>query len=140
MNSDTAGSLRVVLDTNILFSAIGFGGKPARIVLLVTKEEIEAITSPILIAELEEALTKKLALGEEYIELALEDIRDNFTIVHPGEEINVLKDTDDNRVLEAAVEGKCEYIITGDKELLTLKIYKGIKILTADEFLDILST
>lgn len=50
--------------------------------------------------------------------------------------MNVTKDKDDNRVLEAAVEGGCQFVITGDKELLELKKYKKIQILTAEEFLE----
>lgn len=46
------------------------------------------------------------------------------------------EDPQDNRVLECAVDGEAEYIITGDKHLLNLKSYKGIKILKVKEFLD----
>ncbi|HEX8932007.1 MAG TPA: putative toxin-antitoxin system toxin component, PIN family [Patescibacteria group bacterium] len=47
----------------------------------------------------------------------------------------MVRDIDDNRVLEAAVEGKCQYIITGDADLLDLKIFQSIKIITAEDFL-----
>ena len=49
--------------------------------------------------------------------------------------INAVRDDDDNRVLEAAVEGKCEYVVTGDEDLLSLQNYGGIKIITPAEFL-----
>ena len=127
--------VKVVLDTNILLSAIGFGGKPAEILSLVLKERITAVTSPILLAELEEALRKVLPLSKNDIELILDEIDDEFETVLPRFSIKTSRDEDDNRVLEAAVEGNCEYIITGDKDLLTLKKYKNIKILTAEQFL-----
>lgn len=127
--------LKVVLDTNILFSAIGFGGKPYQILLKVVGEEIEAITSHILLAELQEVLSKKLPLSEEDLQYTLENIKESFTIVQPRKTINIVKDEDDNRVLEAAVEGRCQYIVTGDKELLRLSSFKNIAILTAWQFL-----
>ena len=136
MNLDTEENHpKVVLDTNILLSAIGFGGKPAEILSLVLKERITAVTSPILLAELEEALRKVLPLSKNDIELILDEIDDEFETVLPRFSIKTSRDEDDNRVLEAAVEGNCEYIITGDKDLLTLKKYKNIKILTAEQFL-----
>ena len=102
------------------------------------EENIEAFTSPILLAELAEALTKKFSLTPEQIALTEKEIKDVFRIVYPTKTLHIQKDEDDNRVLEAAVEGNCNYIVTGDKELLDLGTFKGIKILTADEFLDIL--
>ena len=67
--------LRVVLDTNILVSAIAFGGKPKEVLLLVTQEKIQAVTSSTLLAELEETLTKILFLSKDNIKLALEEIK-----------------------------------------------------------------
>lgn len=135
-NSGTGENLpRVVIDTNILVSAIAFGGKPAEILFLVLEEKIWAITSPILLAELEETLAKIVTLSKEDIQVALKEIREEFQIIQPRISIKVSRDEDDNRVLEAAVEGGCNYIITGDQDLLDLKKYKKIKILTAEEFL-----
>jgi|SRR3989344_739445 len=136
MNSGMAENrVRVVLDTNILVSAIAFGGKPAQILLLSIEERIQAITSAILLAELEEILNKKLVLPKEELQLALEEIRDSFEIVQPQSTIEIVRDEDDNRVLEAAAEGSCNYIITGDKDLLDLGNYQDIEIMTAEQFL-----
>ncbi|MBI2040465.1 putative toxin-antitoxin system toxin component, PIN family [Candidatus Microgenomates bacterium] len=53
----------------------------------------------------------------------------------PHETLHILRDEDDNRVLEAAREGNCDFIVTGDQDLLDLGKYKKIKILTSEEFL-----
>lgn len=59
--------------------------------------------------------------------------------MRPRDTIDVLKaDPDDNRVLEAAVQGKCKYIVTGDRELLKLGTFQNMQILTPDEFIDTL--
>ncbi|MBI2430867.1 MAG: putative toxin-antitoxin system toxin component, PIN family [Candidatus Levybacteria bacterium] len=127
--------VRVVLDTNILVSAIGFGGKPAEIIASVLAEKIQAVTSPILLAELEEVLYKKLSLSKEAIDLTLEEIREEFTVVNPTKIIHVVEDEDDNRVLEAAVSANADYIVTGDSDLLRLKVFRKIVIITSDQFI-----
>ncbi len=126
----------VVLDTNILISAILYGGKPRDILSQVLSKEILAITSPILLAELVDVLAKKFTLAPDDILLIEEEVKNHFILVYPKKSIEVLKkDPPDNRVLEAAVEGHCGWIVTGDKELLNLKSFRSIKIVTASEFI-----
>ena len=63
----------------------------------------------------------------------------NSIIVHPKSKFNVVKDDpDDDKIIEAAVEGKAEYIITQDNHLLKLKEFKGIKIVTPKDFLELI--
>lgn len=138
MSLDTDESpVKVVLDTNILISAIAFGGKPKNVLDLVLEEKIIAITSPILLAEFKEIYRKKFPLLEEDFELTIKNIEEIFWILQPTKTLDLLRDNDDNRVLEAALEGKCDYIVTGDKDLLELKSYKTIQIVTAEQFLKI---
>src|SRR3989338_2400664 len=127
--------VKVLLDTNILVSAIVFGGKPEQILHLILEEEFLAITSPVLLAELKEVLNKKFPTRETDFKLTIKNIEEIFKTIQPKKTINILNDNDDNRVLEAAIEGNCKYIVTGDKELLSLKSYQGVKIVTAGEFL-----
>lgn len=127
--------VKVVLDTNILISSLGFGGKPRQVLSLVIDGQIIALTSPVLLAELQEVINKKFPLLRENLELLLKEIEEIFVIIQPKEILKITQDEDDNRVLEAAYEGKCDYIITGDKELLSLGSFKKIKILTANQFL-----
>lgn len=129
--------LSVVLDTNVIVSAIVFGGKPRSIVDLVVKKELRAISSPLLLAELGDVLHKKFRVSELEANKIERQIRKNFVMVYPTTAIHVLTDEPDNRVLEAGIAGKSNYIITGDKELLKLKRYKKIEIRTPGEFLDL---
>lgn len=72
----------------------------------------------------------KLELFEELI-LAISEL------VEPKIKINIIKDDpDDNKILECAVEGKVNYIVSGDKHLLRVRAYQGIKIITPREFMD----
>lgn len=126
---------RVILDTNILVSALVFGGKPEQILKSALENKIQVIISPILLAEFTDIIHKKFPLSTHDFQLLEVEISDLFEVINPSNTINVLSDDPDNRVLEAAVEGGCQYIISGDKGLLKLKTYEGINILTADEFL-----
>ena len=130
---------KVVLDTNVLISGVVFAGKPKELLELAKIKEIQGVISPILLAELGEVLSKKFAYPKTRV-LQLENkLKKVFLVVHPTKLIRVVRDDDDNRVLEAAVAGKCEYVITGDEDLLSLKKYKNIKILTPTEFFKISS-
>lgn len=131
--------VKIVIDTNIIISAIGFGGKPRKILKLILENKIKAITSPILLAELEEVINKKFPKLADNFEFINRKLRQKFRLVRPRNTVNILKaDPDDNRVLEAAVQGNCKYIVTGDKKLLELSSFKNIQILTTDEFLSVL--
>lgn len=130
--------VRVLLDTNILISALGFKGKPREILLLILNKSVLAVISPILLAELQEVISKKFPKIKPNLPRIERKLRRNFTMIQPQVSIKVVRDEDDNRVLEAAIEGGCDFIITGDKNLLDLGEFKKIKIIRASEFLDII--
>lgn len=141
MNTVTASSnVKVLFDTNILVSGLGFSGKPRQILNFALNRkltQIRGVTSPVLLAELADVVNKKFPKLAVPHKTAVVKIRKKFEVVEPKKSVNVVRDDDDNRVLEAAVEGQCNFIITGDKDLLELKIYRGIKIVTASEFLSL---
>jgi len=127
--------MRILLDTNIIISALLFGGKPRTILLSVIRKQHTAITSSILLSELADVLRKKFGYSQPAVMAVDSQIRKQCILVSPSETIDVVSDMPDNRVLEAAVEGKCDVLITGDTDLLTLGKYRNIKIVTPDEFL-----
>lgn len=134
-----AGRLvRVLLDTNILVSATIYNGKQRQILSLVLENKIRAIISPILLTELLEVLNKKFPISSKDINLLEKQIKDKFAIVHPRKVFSIVNDEPDNRVLEAAVEGKCQYIVTGDIELLNLKRFRNVQIIDTNQFLKII--
>ena len=131
-----AGPHKIVIDTNILISAVGFGGKPRETLRLVLDKKLKAVSSPILLAEFEDVISKKFPQLARQLERIMKQLRKKLTIVKPRISFHVLIDEPDNRVLEAVIEGKCQFIVTGDKELLERGSFKGIKIVTADTFLN----
>lgn len=128
--------VRIVLDTNVLISAIVFGGKPREILEMVKNKELSGVISPVLVAELEEILSKKIKYPKERVLQVEKKMKKILRVVRPVKSIKVARDDDDNRVLETAIEGRCAYVVTGDKDLLDLKNYRGVRILTPTEFLD----
>ena len=126
--------MRILLDTNVIISSLFFGGKPRSIIQSVIKKQHKAITSDILLSELKDVLRKKFGYSKQAIAAVDSQLRKHCEVVQPHETINVLSDIPDNRVLEAACEGECDVIITGDKALRDLGIYRSIRIVTPDEF------
>lgn len=139
MSTAAAKNPRVVLDTNILVSAQVFKGKPAVIIGLVQADKIKAVSSEPLLAELYDVLAKKFLYPKLRLDLLDSDLRGFLQIVQPVQTLRVVDDEPDNRVLEAAVAGGCDYVVTGDKLLLALGSYEGIKILNANQFLELMN-
>jgi len=131
---------RVVLDSNLLISSYTFGGNPRKIFKLIIGEQIFGVTSRDLTNEFLGVLRKKFGVTEPDILQIENEMTSLFQITYPKQLLNILRDKDDNRVLEAAIEGKCDYIVTGDNDLLEIGKFKNIQIVTASQFLDIFKT
>jgi putative PIN family toxin of toxin-antitoxin system len=130
--------LRVVAEPNVLVSALLFGGPPEQIVLAGLRGEIQLLTSSPLLKELERVLKGKFKLNLHLVRNIIEEIKEVAELVEVSSHINVISyPDDDNRVLECAVDGKTEFIVTGDtKHILPLKEFRGTKILSPSEFLN----
>jgi putative PIN family toxin of toxin-antitoxin system len=87
-----------------------------------------------------EKLIQKIRLPQAIVQNIITYLRDTSEIVQP-EPINelVCRDKDDNFIIGTALGGKVKLIITGDKDLLSLEKYKGIKIVTPREFWNLLT-
>ena len=129
--------IKVILDTNIIVSAIVFGGKPRDILYLIQNGEIRAFISPFILFELKEVLRKKFEFDIKKLKDIEDLINDSFISIAPKISLKIIKEyTIDNKILEAAVEAKADYLITGDKKhVLKLKKVKKTKIVSAEEFL-----
>jgi len=126
--------MRVVIDTNVLISGLMFDGLPERVVKLAVGKDNELVISPYIISETSSNLRKKFDVKAELIQL-FQATMNACQVVYFDPYIHVITDEPDNRVLETAIEGKAEFIITGDKLLLELGNYEGVKIVTPAKFL-----
>src|SRR3989338_156427 len=106
---------KVVLDTNVLISALVFGGKPRQITDLLADEMIRVAISHYALLE-----------------------RDAQLVTLGSIQINICQDPDDNKFIETAVLGNCDFIISGDRHLLGIGQYEDIKIIKPAAFLKLL--
>jgi putative PIN family toxin of toxin-antitoxin system len=134
---------RFVLDTNVFVSAALFpGSKPDTVVREVLRTG-ELLASLKTLEELREVLNRKKF--ERYInrddkEDFLRDVVDRSTIIEPNSRISICRDPKDNQILELAISGKADLIITGDDDLLVLNPFQFILIVTPDAWLQDFST
>ncbi len=134
--------MRIVCDTNILISAFVFpGGPPDQVLNLVRLKEITLCLSPDIFSEFKKVLSKKFKYTETEIQEFLDRIRLISEMVYPEERLQLIKRVDaDNRILECALAGQVDYLITGDKkDILPLKKIGNTVILTAARFLEMLT-
>ena len=131
------GQTKVVLDTNILISALGWNGKPNRIFQRCIDKELELIICQEQIEEVLRVIEyPKFSFTKEQKELFISIILEIATLVEITGKVDIIKkDPDDNIILEAALVGNVCCIVSGDPHLLELKTFADIKIMTASEFL-----
>ena len=130
--------MRCVFDANVAISALLFEhSKPGQVFRLALEQHVILISLPVL-TELIEVLSR-----EKFERYILPQERDRFVealvreaqLVEITEEIQACRDPKDDKYLELAVNGAATCLISGDEDLLTLHPFRGISIITPDEFL-----
>ena len=132
---------RVVIDTNVLISGIiQHSGFPFRVVKLWENASLVLITSVATIREAERVLNypkikRMYRLTDDDIKRVVSNLAMYSVFVDPLSKVDVIReDPEDNNILATAVDGKADYIISGDTHLLRLRNYKSIDIVTPKEF------
>lgn len=129
---------RVVLDTNVLISALLFRGGLSKIVGLWQKGKIIPVISKETFSELLTVLEyPKFSLTQEEIDPIIKyEILPYFEIVEVVKDAKgISRDPEDDKFISCAISGSADYIVSGDKDLFDLKQYKSIKIIKASDFL-----
>jgi hypothetical protein len=136
----------VVLDTNVIISGLlSETGSPAQIIRRWEAGDFDVAVSPALLSELDRAL--KYPRVAQYLKFTKEQTSDFFrryaltaNMIEPRVGLDVIRnDPGDNRVLECAVGGNANFIVSGDKHVLDIKEYLGIVVLSPAEFLRLLA-
>lgn len=132
--------LRIVFDTNVLFSAVAFvkDNPPLKILESVREGKVEAVVSPFILEELQRNLIRKAHWDEAQFLAFEKELKQHLYLIKPKTHLSVIKRVDaDNRILECAVEAEANVLITGNmKDIRPLGTFQGIEILTPREFLD----
>lgn len=141
--------MRVVIDTNVLISALlSAKGAPALVLRLALEGKIDLVFSPQTVDEHWRVLhyskiqkrLSKLEISMETAERALRHLVEISLIVSGKKRVAVIADDpSDNAFLACAAEGTADIIVSGDRHLKKLKTFEGIRILDPATFLDIIS-
>lgn len=127
---------RVVADTNVLVSAIQFGGKPKQLLDLAVDGHIDLGISEAIVEETLRVLRDKFHRTPDEVEESDRQLRVVARVVTPTETIKaVADDPSDDRILECAVAAAAEVIVSGDRHLLALGSFRGVPIQRIGEFL-----
>lgn len=128
--------MRVVFDTNIFISALVFpGGEAEKAILKIINGEDRLLISREIIKEVILVLATKLSSDRESLSRVAVNLSELGEIVEIRKRIRVLKDEPDNRILECAVSGRADIIVTGDKAMLKLKEHEKVKIVSLRGYL-----
>ena len=128
--------MRVVFDTNIFISALAIpGGLAEKAILKIIEGGDILVLSKDIINEVLSVLSSKFSRDREALSHVVVMLSELGELVKPAKKVSIFKDDPDNRILECAIQGRAHVLITGDKEMLHLKEYKGIKIISLKEYI-----
>ncbi|MFH1773678.1 MAG: putative toxin-antitoxin system toxin component, PIN family [Methanobacteriota archaeon] len=136
--------MKITVDTNVLISATFWLGNPHRIIKKVEEGKLELVLSAEILEEFEEIMGQdKFQLKLKNINATVSEVVSKLTEMSEIVEISgkiraVEADPDDDKVLECAVNGKVDFIVSGDRHLLEMEEYRGIRIVTAREMLKLM--
>jgi putative PIN family toxin of toxin-antitoxin system len=132
--------MRIVVDTNVIVSALIFGGLPRRVFEIVEDGRCGFYYSPEIENETRRVLHDKFGWHDERLDRYLPELWNLGELVRPRRGVNAVKeDPDDNRIIECALAAGADTIVSGDGHLLRLTAFEGIIILTPRDFLRTLS-
>lgn len=137
--------MRVVLDTNVLVSAaLIAGGQEARILRAWRAGTFELVVSPAILEEIGRVLTearirRRRWMTDDEVAMLLECLAQESVVVPGGARIQVSRDPTDDKFLAAAIEGRADYVVTGDRDLLDLGLYRGVRTIRPAPFAQLLA-
>ena len=129
--------MRVVFDTNVLVAALVFpGGRGEAALQRVLEEKDLLILSKPVVDELLEVLARKFSRDAEELARVAVFLWEVGVVVKPRRVLHVLEDEPDNRILECALAGRADAIVTGDRAFRDLHEFRGVRIVSLNEYLN----
>ena len=130
--------MKVVFDTNILISALALpGGQADSAISRIISGIDELILSKAILDELLGVLARKFSRDANELARVAVFLTELATFVKPRRKLQVLNDEPDNRILECALSGRAEVIVTGDNAMLKLAEFRGVRVMTLHDYLDL---
>jgi putative PIN family toxin of toxin-antitoxin system len=130
--------MRFVADTNVIVSALVFGGLPRRVMELAESRDFELFYSAAIQVEVKRVLGEKFGWTDTKMDDILPRLWKLGSLVVPRNRVHVVReDPDDDRILECAVSAEASFVVSGDRHLLRLRVYRAVSLVTPREFLEI---
>ena len=128
--------MRAVFDTNVLVAAFAAEGICSKILARGRKRQFDLIPCPIILQEFDRVLIKKFSATRNEARSALRIVSEAIhSVVRPSQFVqSVCRDPDDDAILACALDARADYLVTGDEDLLEMKVFKGIQIVTPRDF------
>lgn len=128
--------MTAVFDTNVLIAAVITEGICSKLLHRARAREFFLVSCPFIMTELQRTLSKKFRLSHDETASAMEPIIEAIeqNIGHSLKISGICRDADDDNIIACAVAAKSDYLVTGDSDLLDLKSYQGIRIITPRDF------
>ncbi len=125
-----------VFDTNVFIASIITEGICSKLLHRARIKEFSLISCPFIMTEIRRTLSKKFRLSHEEIASAIEPISEAITeiIEHKLKITDICRDADDDSVLACALAAKADYLVTGDSDLLEIRSFQDIRIITPRDF------
>ncbi len=135
--------MRLVLDTNVVASAILWGGTPRLLLQAAREKRVEIFTSTPMLAELTDILgrrkfAKKIAASQLTIDQLVDGYAQLAALVHPSPVPRIAPDPDDDVVIGTALAAKAALIVTGDKPLLSIAEHQGVRIVGVGQAIEMI--
>ena len=132
--------MRLVLDTNVVASAMLWGGNPKVLLQAKREKRVELFTSVPMLAELTDILArpkfvKKIAASMLTVDQLVDGYAGLTQLVRPTPTPRIVSDSDDDVVIGTALAAKADFLVTGDRGLLDVRKYQGIRIVSVAEAL-----
>ena len=132
--------MRVVFDTNIYISAFALPGSRAEVAYFsALHKRIDLYTSIPILTETATVLHRKFGWEDEKTRELVQAISRVARVLRTTTRLHVVADEPDNRILECAIQAHANFIVTGDRHLLTLQRYEGVEVIGLTAFLELLS-
>jgi putative PIN family toxin of toxin-antitoxin system len=127
--------MKIVVDTNVLISGVFFGGFPRKILSAIVESRLTAVATAEIVDEYEEIIQEMISRKQGHINRnLLVPLISAMEIIEPITRVELSRDPDDDKFLGCAKDARAMYIVSGDKDLLVLKQFENIRIVTAKEF------
>ena len=132
-----------LIDTNILVSAFVFGGSiKQKLIRILRHKRVRILISESILAEMKAVLLREQFLSHRSADVLMSQLENFRKIAEPVQvksSVNDCRDRKDNLFLDCALDGRADFILTGDNDLLELDPYHSIRIMKIADFIDLIA-